>query len=224
MVATLREIINVSLVIVNLELLATDDAVQRFQTAADVDVRYGGGVNIDVISGQSNQSRVLHLDRDRINLNLAAARSAITKEFPAINNLEGETSRFAEVVNHALSAGQHINNARYDFGYNAEMVFDQDISPTAFEFLGDRLIKHENIAQPGCQFLGGACRMVIRDEHSRQWTYNLEPRFNDVQTSRVFININLHNQQRRLPEGMQTASAINQIVSNATSLMNRLSE
>ena len=72
MATSLREIINFSLVILNLELLTSDDAVRAFRNAIDADIRYSGGVAIDAATGQTEQARMLHLDRDRINLNLSA--------------------------------------------------------------------------------------------------------------------------------------------------------
>ena len=221
MAANLREIVNFSLVLINLELLNSDDAMLGFQSAVDADIRHGGGVSIDAATGQTQQARILHLDRDRINLNLSPARSSVTREFPAVDNLEVDAGRFAQVVNYALIAGHSLNGARHDFGYNAEMVFDQDYSPTAFEFLGERLLRHERVVPSHRQFLGGACRMVVLDDLG-QWTYNFEPRFNDPQTQRVFINVNLHNEQRPLPNGTQVADAIVQIVEGVKDLMNRL--
>ena len=221
MAANLREIINFSLVIINLELLTSDDALRGFQNAVDADIRHGGGVSIDAATGQTQQARILNLDRDRIVLQLSPTRSSITREFPAVNNLEAEARRFAQVVDNALTAGHSLNGARHDFGYNAEIVFDQDYSPTAFEFLGERLLRGERVAPPNGRFVGGACRMIFVDELG-QWTYNLEPRFNDPQTSRVFINVNLHNSERPLQHGEQVADAIVQMVAGVEDLMNRL--
>ena len=221
MAANLREIVNFSLVIVNLDLLNSDDAMRGFQQAVDADIRHGGGVSIDAATGQTQQARTLHLDRDRINLNLSSARSSITREFPAVENLAADADRFAHVVNYALTAGNSLDGARHEFGYNAEMVFDQDYSPTAFEYLGERLLRRERVVPANRQFLGGTCRMIVRDELG-QWTYSFEPRFNDPQTPRVFINVNLHNVERPLPNRTQVVDAIVQIVEGVQDLMNRL--
>lgn len=221
MAIDLREIINFSLVIVNLELLSSDGSFQGFQNAVDADIRHGGGVSIDAATGQTQQARILHLDRDRINLNLSAGRSSVTREFPAIDSLTAEAARFAHVVNSALLAGNNLGGALHDFGYNAEMVFDQDSNPTALEFLGERLLRNDRVTSPDRQFLGGACRMIVRDEMG-QWTYNLEPRFNDPQTPRVFVNVNLHNEHQPLPQGAEVADAVVQLVQDVQGLMDRL--
>ena len=223
MAASLREITNFSLVIIDLDLLASEGALRTFQNAVDGDIRHGGGISVDAATGQTQQARILNLDRDRITLHLSSARSSITREFPATNNLEAEISRFAQIVECALPVEDGPSTARHNFGFNAELVFDQDDSPTAFEFLGERLLRSERLAPPSGQFVGGACRMIFVDELG-QWTYNLEPRFNDLQSSRVFISVNLHYVERPLPHGKEISDAILQMVSGAVNLMNRLGE
>ena len=221
MAVQLREVINFSLVILNLELLASEGSLTGFQNAVKADVRQGGGVSIDVATGQPQQARVLHLDRDRISLNLSAARSSVTREFPSVDHLRDDAGRFAQVVKAALLEGHHLDDARHSFGYNAEVVFDQDSNETAFEFIGNRLIRSDRLVAPDRQFLGGACRMIVRDELGL-WTSSFEPRFNDLQGSRVFVNVNLHNEQEPLPRGMAVADAVVRVVEGVRDLMNRL--
>ena len=221
MAANLQEITSFSLVIPNLDLLTTDDDRRAFQTSVDAEVRPGPGISINAATGQPQQTRTLHLDRDRIILTLSAPRSGLTREFPSLSNLETDASRFAQVVDHALNSTHDPKDTPYDFGHNAEMVFDQDQNPTAFEFLGQRLLKSENAMASNRQFLGGACRIIILDELG-QWTYNLEPRFNDPEAQRVFISVNLHVAQRPLPTQAEVRNAILQIVSSTRDLMNRI--
>ena len=221
MVAHLREIINFSLVIVDLELLTLDDQVREFQNTVDADVRPGGGVSIDAATGRTQQARMLHLDRDRININLSPSRSSITREFPSVDNLTADTERFAHIADSALTSLPRLETAHFDFGYNVEMVFDQDYSPSALEFLGQQLLRTERIALPDRHFVGGACRLMVTDDVS-QWTYSLEPRFNDLRTSRIFISVNRHNAERLLPQGSEIKDAILQVISDTQELMNRL--
>ena len=221
MAANLQEITSFNLVILNLDLLTTDTDLRSFQTSVNAEVRPGPGISINAATGQPQQTRTLHLDRDRIILTLSPPRSGITREFPSLSNLEPDASRFAQVVGHALTSMHGPNNTPYDFGHNVEMVFDQDQNPTAFEFLGQRLLKSENAMAPNREFLGGACRIIILDELG-QWTYTLEPRFNDPEAQRVFISVNLHIAQRPLPTQDEVRDVILQIVSGTQDLMNRI--
>lgn len=221
MPATLHEIINFSLVILQLELLPSDDQVRRFGDVVNADVRPGGGVSIDAATGRTQQARTLHLDRDRINFNLSPSRSSITREFPSVSNLDADAERFAQILDTTFAPLEGLDHARFDFGYNAEMVFNQDHSPTALEFLGQQLLRTDRLALPNRHFLGGACRLIIAD-HLGQWTYNLEPRLNDLQSPRVFTNVNLHNAQRPLPRTAQIKETILHTVSSVEELMNHL--
>ena len=221
MAANLREIVNFSLVIVNLELLTLDDEVREFHNAVDADVRPGAGVSIDAATGRTQQARTLHLDRDRININLSPSRSSFTREFPSVDNLTSDTERFAHIVDSALPSRRSLQPDRFDFGYNAEMVFDQDYSTTALEFLGQQLLRAERIELPNRRFIGGACRLIITDDLG-QWTYNLEPRFNDLRASRVFISVNLHNVERPLPQSVEIIEAIRRTISGTQDFMNHL--
>ena len=121
MPATLREIINFSLVILGLELLPSDDQVRDFRNALDADVRSGAGLSIDAATGRSQQARTLHLDRDRININLSTSRSTITREFPSIDDLRADAERFALIADTAFTPREGLDRARFTIGYNAEM-------------------------------------------------------------------------------------------------------
>ena len=219
----LREIINVSLVLLNHDLLGDNEKIQEFQQAVDVDVRLEGGMAANIATGETHPNRILHLDRDRIALNMSKPRSVITKEFPAPASLDEELSRFAEIAERAFTITGLPKEERYDFGYNADMVFDQDTGQTALEFLGKRILNHSIFNETGRQFVGGACRMTVIDEHG-QWNFTLEPRAGDLQRRRVFVGTNLHNDQRRLPDKREITTAIGEVVNSVKDLMRRLDE
>ncbi len=221
MAAKLHEIINFNLVVLHLDLLTADADLRAFQSSVDADVRPSSGMSINAATGQPQQTRTLHLERDRIILTLSPPRSSIAREFPSLSNLDTDVGRFAEVVGHALPSMNGLNETPYDFGYNVEMVFDQDQNPTAFGFLGQRLLRSEDATAPNREFLGGACRIIIRDELG-QWTYTLEPRFNDPEAQRVFVSVNLHVAQRPLPTQDEVSDVILKVVSGTQDLMNRI--
>ena len=216
----LREIINVSLVLLNQGLLQDNDQLHAFQQAVDVDVRVEGGMAADLVTGQTHPSRTIHLDRHRISLSVSRPRSAITKEFPSLAALRSELSLFGEVVEHAFRASG-ISQVRCDFGYNADMVFDQDTGETALEFLGGRLLNRGALSQPGRRLAGGTCRVVIQDEFG-QWNYNFEPRAGDLQRRRLFVGTNLHNEQQLLPGKDEIADSIGKVVNSVIQMMKHL--
>ena len=222
MPTTLREIINVSLVLLNHDLLDDEDQMKAFQQAVDIDIRLEGGMAANVVTGETHSSRTLHLDRDRITLNLSQPRSTIMKEFPSLTSLDDELSRFAEVAEQAFSA-TGLSNVESDFGYNADMVFDQDSEETALGFLGKRLLNSGIFSQPGRELVGGTCRVIVSDG-SGQWSYTLEPRAGNLQRRRVFVGTNLHNAKNLLPDRKAISTSICEVVDSAKDLMRRLDE
>ena len=223
MSAKLREIINVSLVLLTEGgLLIDDDQIQAFQQALDVDFRQEVGMAANVITGQALPTRTLHLDRDRIVVHLSSARSSITREFPSFDTLNKDLCRFATVADHAFRA-TGLSEMSSDFGYNVDMVFDQDSKETALEFLGERLLNYGAFSQTGRQLVGGTCRVVLRDG-AGQWTYNLEPRAGDLQRKRVFVGTNLHKEQSVLPDKDEISNSLEEVVHSVIELMRLLDE
>ena len=222
MPTTLREIINVNFVLINHDLLVDNDQIQEFQQAVDANVRLEGGMATNVLTGETHPSRTLHLDRDRIVLNLSQPRSTVIREFPLLTSLNEELGRFAEVAEQALSV-TGLSEVICDFGYNAEMVFDQDSENTALGFVGNRLLNGSIFSQPGRQLVGGTCRVIVEDD-SGQWNYTFEPRAGELQRSRVFVGANLHNNQHPLPNRNAISDSINKIVDNVKGLMSHLDE
>ena len=220
MPTALREIINVNVVILDQDLLGEDAQILEFQEAMGVNVRLSAGVATNVMTGQNHPTRTLNLDRDRISLNLASSRSTIIREFPGVDSLENELRRFAEVA-HAAFSTSRLTGTQCNFGYNVEMVFDQDAGETALEFLGKRILNYEVLSEPGRELMGGTCRFLVNDK-AGQWTYTIEPRAGELQRHRVFLGVNLHQEQKVLPEQITISNAVNNIVSSAKELMHRL--
>ena len=220
MSAELREIINVSLVLLNQDVFNDSTQLQAFQEAVGVDVRIEGGMAANLSTGQTHPNRIVHLDRDRISLNLSQPRSVITRQFPSVDSLRSDLDQFSSVVECAFEAS-NLTQVRCDFGYNADMVFDHGTEDTAQEFLGGRLLNHRLLNQPGRKFMGGTCRVVIEDTFGL-WTYNFEPRAGDLQRRRVFVGTNLHNDQQPLPGKKTISDSIERVVNSVIEMMGRL--
>jgi hypothetical protein len=222
MPTNLREIINVSLVILDQDLLSDDAQMRNFQEAVDLDIRLEGGMAANVVTGQIQPSRTLHLDRVRISLNLSGPRSMLKKEFPALSSLGDELNGFAEVAQQAIMISE-LGDKECNFGYNADMVFEQDSEANALGFLGTRLLAHEVFSKSGREFIGGTGRVMVRDG-SGQWTYSFEPRAGDIQGRRVFVGTNLHLAQQPLPDISTISKSLGEVVDSAKDLMSRLDE
>ena len=192
MAAEIQDIIRANLVLAGLRLLNTPAELEAFKRAVKTDVqevRHG-----PIVLGTTEPVRVFALHRDRITLELSPSHSAINRDYP----LREDLPRLAEVawqaINNTSTEGQHLQAA----GFNIDLVFEQDSEKTAFEYLSQRLFGVEPSTNEGWRFVGGAGRLIF-DAGVRQWTISMEPRFNDANESRVFVNANLHIAAQVLP-------------------------
>ena len=76
---------------------------------------------------------------------------------------------------------------------------------------------------PRWNFEGGAGRLVFRDAAGRH-TFSIEPRFGDETTSRVFLSLNLHKEEKKLPSEGELWTSLNDLWTEAEAFMNRLDE
>ena len=76
----------------------------------------------------------------------------------------------------------------YVYGYNMEVVYDQDSGSTAFAYLGERLLKSSFKED---HFFGGSCRMIFKGSAENETlTYRIEPRLNQHDATKIFLHMN----------------------------------
>ena len=196
MAVTTPEVVKADLVLVGLHLLSAPEEIEPFKRAIGTDVQLAGlGMGVNVQTGAAEPGVTLTLNKDRITLDLSASRSAISRDYPS----REELARLAEVADQAKLATRNIAEQQLRaFGFNIELIFDQQSATTAFEYLSQRLFHVSQLGNEGWQFVGGAGKLVFNDS-DRRWTISLEPRFNDETESRVFLSVNLHNAAQNLP-------------------------
>ena len=195
MTAEVQDVVKANLVLVGLRLLSEQEELNAFRHAVSTDVQIAGaGLIANILSGVTEPGRILTLERDRITLELSPSRSTINRDYPLRKHLD----RLAEVAWQAIdtSFGRPQPSA---FGFNVELVFEQDSGEPAFGYLSRRLFDVGPLGDEGWRFVGGAGRLVFNDSGNR-WTINLEPRFNDDTESRVFLGVNVHMSEQPLPD------------------------
>ena len=83
------------------------------------------------------------------------------------------------------------------FGYNIDVVYEiAQPDVTANQFLGDRLFRG-SVGELGT-ILGGSGNR-FRDGEGRGWELQMEPRFNDHNTTKVYLTLNLHYERQTIP-------------------------
>ena len=219
MAATLQDVVSANLVLVGVGLLNEPAEVEQFRNVLDLDLRVEVGLVTNVSSGLTESSRTIMLNRERIALNLSSSRSSIACEYPEQSSL----ARLAQVAVLAIGNANLSGQIPQSFGYNIEMVFNQDTGQSAIYYLGERLFDYRLLKKDGWDLLGGRGQLIFRDAIG-QWTVTVEPRFGDEATSRVFLSLNLHKNEQRLPEEDEIRGSLEEIWREALAFMERLDE
>ena len=215
----LHHVPSTNLVLVGLDLIATHDETEQFTKSADLDLRIDLGHAINIASGETEQSRKLTSELDRIVLEISPSRTTITRQYPSRNDL----ARLSQVIATAISCTNLQCRTPRAFGYNIEMTFEQDSGETALAYLGNRLFRSQPPGNPDWHFVGATARSVFEDV-SGQWTIAAEPRANDSTEARVFLNLNFHKTESRLPGEDEINDSLNRIWDEGLAFMNRLDQ
>ena len=219
MVARLQRVQSTNIVFVGLALLTDPAEAERFKAQVDPDLRIDLGTVTNVASGESEPSRRITSDSDRIILELLPNRATITRQYPTRDDLP----RFAEVISRAIACTQLSDSAPTAFGYNIEAVFTQDSGQPALNYLGNVLFAESPQANPDWRFAGATARTVFFAD-SGIWTITIEPRFNDPAEQRIFLSANLHKDQQRLPTQQEALTSLTEVWDETLAFIRHLNQ
>ncbi len=219
MATTVIDVVSTNLVLVGVGLLKAPEEAERFKNALDLDLRVEVGLIASAQTGITEQSKTFTLNRERTSLTLSESHSTISREYPEREDLDRLATIATQAVNCSDLSAQHLRA----FGYNIEMVFDQTSNENAFLYVGRRLFGVNPAGEPLRNFEGGAGRLVFSDTVGRH-TFSIEPRFGDEITSKVFLGLNLHKNEKKLPSQEEIEKSLNDLWTEAVTFMNRLDE
>ena len=219
MAVTPPEVVKANLVLVGLRLLSAPEEFEAFRRAVGTDVQMAGtGLAMNIRSGLTEPMISLALNKDRIAIELSPDRSTINRDYP----LREDLRRLAEVAGQAISNTKSIAEQQpRAYGFNIELVLDQDSGVPAFEYLSKRLFDVGPLGNEGWQFVGGAGKLIFSDS-GRRWTINLEPRFNDETESRIFLTVNLHEAEQDPPTADQIREFLEELWDEVHDFVQRL--
>ena len=209
-------ILKINLVLVGLRLLDTRQETFTFSRAAASEVMETAP---RVAGGPSTYSRRLELQMERIAIDLLPDYTTIECEYPARGNLD----RLAEIIGLAVYHTDRKGVEPTALSYNIDLYYDQYSGQPALHYLGSRLFNKKDLDIPETELIGGSGRLVFKSA-TEQWTFSIEPRFNDSETSRVFLNVNLHKVENRLPESTEIKKSFEEIWEQALEFSQRLDQ
>ena len=167
MAVEFQDILKVNLVLAGLGLLNTPEEVEKFRRGAETEVLMppvpGFGIGTGMPTPESHQ--VLTLNRERIScwrhLN---SRLSSSVNYPVVQDFE----RFAQVAALAIKTTDLDNRALTAYGYNMDLVFDQNsTSPTA-AYLAGRLFSAGLSEKLGWSLEGGAAKLTFIERMGHQ--------------------------------------------------------
>ena len=191
-------VLQVDTTLAGLQALRDDSEVSAFQEAAGtVVVPEGVGLRLTITAGQASPApgRLLRLPRERLVLETSNHWTRVSVEYPA--NVE-EVSGVARTVVAACDATALEDAIPAAFGFNIEMVYDQDSGETAIQYLGRRLLRPPVGLVEGETRFGGSARIVLPEPESRL-SVVVEPRHQSLDTAKVFLAMNQHFEGGRVP-------------------------
>lgn len=209
--------LSTNLVLVGIDLLTQPEETEQFAKLADLELKIDIGRTINVASGQTEQSRKFTSELDRIVLETSPSRATIARQYPE----RADLARFSKVIGAAIACSDLQSTVPRAFGYNIEMTFDQDSGTPALAYLGTHFFGHLSLGNPDWNFVGATARTVFSDP-SGQWTISAEPRFGDSAQERVFLNLNLHKAEQRIPSEQEIEDCLNMIWDECLAFMDRL--
>ena len=171
----------------------------------------------NIPSGITGPGVSFTMNRERISIETSPLRSAIKRDYPSSDNL----AQLAQVAGFAIINTDLADQKPRAFGYNIELVYDQDSGLSAFRYLAGRLFTSSPFIIEEGQFVGGAGRLIY-EMRGKRWTIAIEPRFRDNETTRIFLTLNLHSDEQRLPDEEEINVSLQEAWEQAHSFAKRL--
>ena len=224
MAVEIQDVLKASLVLLGVELLNTQEAVHTFTNAVGAEVSIGTNmlpgfpIPFPNIPGPSAGGTIT-IDRDRIVIETSPARTMIAKDYPSHDDL----NRLSEVAGHAIEQTEGVvDQPLRAIGYNIELVYDQTSTSPSIRYLAERLFTADMPSNEGWQLAGGTGRLTFDDTVGRRWNISLEPRLNDQETTRIFMSVNAHQDNPRLPHKDEIKRYFQEAWQQAHDFMNKL--
>ena len=196
MAVRVEDVLAVNVVLVGIELLRTAGEVEACSAVLGGELIQDGAF-VDVV-GQlpAVRGRVLRAPRERVLVEVSERRSRVTKEYPAGMD---DVATVARVASRALVDSTIENPMVSAHGFNFSMVYTDESGEEALPYLGRRIFAPPAFAPDDWTSFGGQGKLKFQDG-VRQWTITLEPRLQVPNTSKVFLDINVHVPEAGVPQ------------------------
>ena len=220
MAVDVQDVLKANLVLVGVGLLSNRlEELDAFRDAVDTEVSMGSNMALGLPLPGVEPAGTLTLSRDRIVVEISSSGSTIAREYPSYEDL----ARLAEVAGYAIAKTDLGDQRPRAFGYNIELVYDQDSGLPAVQYLGERLFAAEISSNEGWKLIGGAGRLIF-DEGGKLRNITIGPRFDDRAPTKISMSLNVHENERRLPDEDEIRNSLEETWRQAHEFVERLDE
>ena len=223
------DVLKVYMVLVGVRLLSTQEERNAFERVVGAEVssppEIGIGIEINAPTGVSapmnipapGPASILNLNRERITLESVLDRSTISREYPSEDDLD----RLSEVAKLAIERSNLLNQQLRAFGFNIEVVYELSPGETASQFISSKIFTLGLFQEAGFQLIGGAAKLQLVRNDSL-WNMSVEPRLGDATANKIFVSLNLHRDDSKIPSRSTIRESLREVWNQAHSIMIRL--
>ncbi len=220
MTVEIQDVLNANVVLLGIGLLNTPKELEDFQNSINAEVRSAAGAVVLGLQDVSLEAgRKFDLPRERVSLESSSARTTIQREYPA----KADLKRLSDIVCCALKHTDTQGQSPQAFGYNIELVYNQTSGQSAIQYLGQRLFDRVALVNGDMELAGGLGQILL-DSPTGRWTVRVEPRFGEESATRVFMAVNYHRQEHRIPDVDEISRDLQEIWEKANSFATRLDQ
>ena len=219
----IQDVLNASMAFVGVELMNKPNAQDNLMKAANVEVMEAEiGFSVNAPGGMPTPVHRFVLQRDRISLDIASARSSVTKEYLSQTSPSEDIAHLAKIVACAIDNTEFEEQQLNAYGYNMMIVFSPDLDEPVAHHLGHHLFASYPFGREDWERIGGLGTLYFSDS-ARRWTFHIESRpRGDFESKRLHMSINLHVPDSKLPDEDAIKDGFNEVLEEANRLMNQL--
>ena len=220
MAVDVQDILSINAVFPGIELLRTDAEIAQLGEALGSEIIPEVGLVLDAAQSTPAQGHRMQIPRDRMFVETGAQRTRVVREYPAHVD---DVASVVRLVSHAHKITDLQGAIPSAFGFNIDLVYNQNSGEDARTYLGRRLFSRANDLNEQWSQVGGSGKLFAL-EGEWLWTITLEPRLQVANTSKVFLSVNLHIPAPRMPDGEEMERLLRTLWARAHDLIEKLDQ
>ncbi len=201
--------------------------IDKFKNDVQSEVILNAGTFLGVQADASLAiGRSFSFTKDRIEIQSAKNQSICRLEYPKIEFL----GRLAEIAHLSIKNTFPLTYGKIiPIGYNVELLYDllSESERSAYQYIARRIFSPFK-DEFNWGLIGGTGKFSFNElykEDYQRWNVQIEPRFNQEDTSTIFLATNLHFNNIELPKTKEEIlNSLNRVWEQAHKLVERIDE